>query len=408
MYIFTTPHDTTGYDSGTCRDLVYYYEKENDIAEDGSKEMFFDSDRDDISASEVIDGIDGNYKGKGLKTRDAKFYNVFINPSRDELRHIGNDPNKLKDYARDVMKEYADTFNRIGKNGEKVTVDDFVWYGKLEKKRYFKADNKIVKHNEAYAKILKDSATANDTEKQNILREKLAGMAGVYVIEEDKTIVQRKGEALPSDTVIKRGMPRPEEHQNHVHIIVSRCHKTERRSFSPMSNARSSKNTLNGQKVQIGFNRIEFAKRGEVLFDCKFDYGRKFDKSYVFNGNSRNRIGKKKGTIRGLKPESTDYYAVLVNGKLLDMQAKSLNTGINQLSVLIYRSSEDRKGVAETLDRFAEKFHPGFIRQRIEQQYDAIKSLQFLDRFAVGNLPALMLKKGVETAVKPLTKSFIL
>ncbi|WP_439558354.1 DUF5712 family protein, partial [Dyadobacter sp.] len=45
-----------------------------------------------------------------LKKIEAKFYLINISPSGKELDHIGNDPQKLKAFAREVMKEYAGNF----------------------------------------------------------------------------------------------------------------------------------------------------------------------------------------------------------------------------------------------------------------------------------------------------------
>ena len=83
-------------------------------------------------------GIDTNTAK--LKQSEAKFYLVNISPSQKELQHIGNDPQKLKEYARGVMAEYAANFQKG------LGPDDVKWYGKVEYNRGYKWTDPEVKH----------------------------------------------------------------------------------------------------------------------------------------------------------------------------------------------------------------------------------------------------------------------
>jgi hypothetical protein len=94
-------------------------------------ELFFDRERNNITSHEVIDIIDNNRKG--LSKRTPKFHSLVIAPDAKELRHIGHDTNKLKEYIRDVMNEYAKNFTLS--NGQYLSGSDLIWFAKLERAR---------------------------------------------------------------------------------------------------------------------------------------------------------------------------------------------------------------------------------------------------------------------------------
>jgi hypothetical protein len=78
--------------------------------------------------------IDGNVKG--LRTEDAKFYSLVISPSEDELAHIDNDEEKLKDYTRKVMEQYAQNFQL--KDGKQLNSEDIVWGATIHQERSYR------------------------------------------------------------------------------------------------------------------------------------------------------------------------------------------------------------------------------------------------------------------------------
>lgn len=132
-----------GDNKGSCRALVYYLEKENylDKAQTQLKpveerEFFFSHTEDQVPPHRVIAHMDGNKKKLGAK--DDKFFLVNISPSQDELKHIGNDPEKLKAYAQEVMDIYAENFNKG------LQSKDLVWYAKLEHNRSYKHSDREV------------------------------------------------------------------------------------------------------------------------------------------------------------------------------------------------------------------------------------------------------------------------
>jgi len=217
-----------GGNTGSCGQLTDYLEKENQKL--GKNELWFDQGRDDIGPDQVKSGIDRNVAK--LKKTEAKFYLINISPSGKELDHIGNDPQKLKAYAREVMKEYAENFNKG------LSEKDVKYYGKIEYNRYY---------------------TYEDPEVKQGLR--------------------KRGE-------VKEG--------NHMHaqLIVSRKTADNGRLISPMTNHRGS-NAGHSQKFGQ-FDRLGFTERCEQAFDRKFSYDRELTETFKYrkamlNGSAHER-----------------------------------------------------------------------------------------------------------------------
>lgn len=226
----------------SCRDLVNYLGKENEDKELLNQEQFFNQTNNSIESQYVISSIDNNKKG--LKDKDAKFFMVTINPSEKELKHLlkmstnGKNigqiseltpgeleryTNLVKDYARQIMDDYARAFNRD------LTGKDLVYFGKVEQERHYKGTDKEVK----------------------------------------------EGKALSGE--LKPGL------QTHVHIVVSRKDIEQKHSLSPLANSRgSNKHKLNGKGIKVGFDRDMFVKGCESQFDNMYQYQRKIENSYEY------------------------------------------------------------------------------------------------------------------------------
>lgn len=224
---------SSGSNTGSCGQLVEYLEKENNLKAEHKAELWFNQGRDDLRPHEVRQGIDANTAK--LKQSEAKFYLVNISPSQKELAHIGNDPQKLKDYARSVMTEYAANFQKG------LGPDDVKWYGKVEYNRGYKWTDLEVKHG-----------------------------------------LEQRGDAKPG-------------HQMHVQIIVSRKDSHNQRLLSPMTNHRGQgKSETHGQKFGQ-FNRVEFKERSESAFDYQMGYRRELEESFRYqntmsNGTAQERV----------------------------------------------------------------------------------------------------------------------
>jgi len=223
---------STGSNAGSCGQLVEYLEKENNLRAEQKAELWFNQGRDDLRPHEVRQAIDGNVAK--LKQQEAKFYLVNISPSQKELAHIGNDPQKLKSYARSVMAEYAVNFQKG------LGPDDVKWYGKVEYNRGYKWTDPAV---------------------QQGLTQRGAAKAG---------------------------------HQMHVQIIVSRKDSHNQRLLSPLTNHRGKgKSQEHGQKFGQ-FNRVDFKERSEMAFDTQMDYRRELEETFryqntISNGTAQER-----------------------------------------------------------------------------------------------------------------------
>lgn len=267
MYIaITAQHLDINY-RGSVRDFVNYLEKENVDKEVELQEHFFDQDHDRIDPETVIREIDANTSK--LKKTDPKFYSLMVSPSARELKHIGNDPEKLRYYVRELMKDYAKAFYR----DEKVTVDDIRYFAKIEHGRFFKGTDMQIRENQPYAtKIL---------ELRNEIRSIQQGRStgNIKTLEMEIDRLEKEAPHQQQGRRIVQGMPK-EGFQSHIHIIVSRKDRTNTMSLSPGSKYKESITILNGKEVKQGFNRDAFFKAGETTFDKTFGYERNFVESY--------------------------------------------------------------------------------------------------------------------------------
>lgn len=203
-----------GANGGSCQWLAGYLEKENNQLPPAQQEAFFCAQSDKVSQTEVVAGIDQNGAAQGLKTGQDRFYTFTIDPSQKELAHIGNDPDKLRDYTRGVMENYAANF------GKGIESKDLIWYAKIEYSRTHTHADKAVQEGTA-----------------------------------------------------QKGQPK-EGDQTHIHVIVSRFKERQQEgertaSLSPLTNHRKA-----GGAIGNGFDRVNFIQANERLFDAKFSYDR--------------------------------------------------------------------------------------------------------------------------------------
>ncbi|MCK0135307.1 MobB family relaxase [Arenibacter sp. S6351L] len=267
MYIsITKQHLDTNFSQSSC-DFVAYLEKENEGKLPELQEHFFDQYHDQIAPELVIKEIDGNTAK--LKKQEPKFFALTINPSQRELKHINNDPKLLKQYVREVMKDYAASFHR----DNPVSVDSIKYYAKLEYERTFKGFDKEVKENQVYrAKIVK-----LENEIRKVERGEVSG--NVRSIRKE---IARLNAQIPhriNGEVVAQGVKKPGL-QTHIHIVVSRKDVTNRYSLSPGSKYMESESKLNGIMVKRGFKRDQFYENAEKRFDALFKYQRNYVESY--------------------------------------------------------------------------------------------------------------------------------
>ncbi|WP_422860671.1 MobB family relaxase [Flagellimonas sp. S174] len=270
MYITITPHKIEGKYAQSASDFVAYLEKENEGKPLDEHEHFFNQYGEEITSNEVIKEIDGNTAK--LKKTEPKFYSITINPSKRELQQLQNHSIDLKAYTRELMKDYAEAFNREI-NGQKVTVNDIKYYAKIEYERTYKGTDKQIEENQPYAtKILQ---LKHDI--RAIQEGKLVGS-----IKEIQSKIDRLEKEAPyqqNGKRIVRGMPK-EGAQSHIHIIVSRKDASNSVSLSPGSKHKASEVTMHNKSVKRGFNRDGFFAASEKTFDRIFQYKRNYVETY--------------------------------------------------------------------------------------------------------------------------------
>jgi len=219
MYINITDSET-GNNKGSSQQLVHYLEKENRATPEGHilKELWFNTTSGAIMPQEVRVRIDNNIARLGKN--DAKFFLLNISPSQKEITYLkerfGNQgaEEKLKQYAVCVMNAYAHNFKRPGIKDSK----DLLWYGKLERYRYYSFKD---------PQVVQGTLKAGD---------------------------RKAGE------------------QMHVQIIVSRKDISNKIKLSPMNNSRGNKKE---HSARLGeFDRVAFKGSGEVIFDQMFGFTR--------------------------------------------------------------------------------------------------------------------------------------
>lgn len=270
MYITITAQKIGGNYATSSAQFVDYLEKENEGKTIEEQEQFFNQFGEQISADEVVKDIDGNTAK--LKRDEARFYSITVNPSKRELNALQNQSKDLKAYTNELMKSYASSFNREI-NGRPVNVNDIKYYAKIEHARTYKGTDKAVLKNQPYAtKILKLKK-----EIRQIENGKLKG--NVKSLQKKINQLEKDAPHQLNGKRIVRGMAK-EGSQTHIHIIVSRKDMSNSFSLSPGSKYKASETTMHGKTVKRGFNRDEFFKSAETVFDKQFNFKRNYVETY--------------------------------------------------------------------------------------------------------------------------------
>ncbi|MFC4028527.1 MobB family relaxase [Zunongwangia endophytica] len=270
MYVTISPQKSGGHFATSSADYVNYLEKENQQLPDQEKELFFDAESDSISPETVTAEIDQNTAK--LKTSEARFYSITINPSARELGKLTS-KEQLKDYTRELMKTYAQCFNREI-DGRGVQANDIKYYAKLETQRHFKGTDWQVKENQPFA----NQIIQLKSQQQRINRGEEQG--SIQQLQQQISKLEEQAPHKVNGVRITQGMLKPGD-QSHVHIIVSRKDASNRYSLSPGSKYKASEVMMNGKLVKRGFDRDRFFTAAEKIFDQKFQYQRNFVESYA-------------------------------------------------------------------------------------------------------------------------------
>ncbi|MEL7269592.1 MAG: MobB family relaxase [Bacteroidota bacterium] len=267
MYIAITPQKLDSGYSSSVSDYVAYLEKENESIEPEKQEFFFNQTEDQVSPETIITEIDGNTAK--LKKTEPKFYSLIVSPSQRELKAIQNHPDALKNYTRELMKDYAASFYR----DTPITVDQIKYYAKIEHERTYRGFEKEIVENAPYRK--KMVRLQNNIRK--VTRGELEG--NIKQMEKELAQLQRDIPHKINGKAITTGMKK-EGVQTHIHIIVSRKNVTNTFSLSPGAKYKASEVEMHGKKVQRGFHREQFFEASEKTFDRLFQYERNFVETY--------------------------------------------------------------------------------------------------------------------------------
>ena len=335
MYISITKQHLDTTFSKSCGDFVDYLEKENKDKAPEHQEYFFDQYNDQVSPKHIVKDIDGNTAK--LRKSEPKFYSLTISPSQRELKHIGNDPDKLRQYVRETMKAYASSFNR----DVSVSVDSIKYYAKIEYERIYKGFDKEIKENQVYrAKIVK---LEHDLVK--IRRGEQVGDSQAI----QKTIDKLRAEAPHriDGKMLEQGMKK-QGFQTHVHIIVSRKDVTNKLSLSPGSSYKASDVILNGSPVKRGFDRDGFFEKAEKTFDTLFKYDRNFVERYSAHKMYQNDTYKFFAQLMAL-PTNEKSAAFKIMGQS-GLQIPNLNIPTNQVQLAVKAFKQLKRTIAMAKD----------------------------------------------------------
>ena len=350
-----------------------------------------------FNEKEASNLIDGNVSSNA-KAEQSQFFMLNISPSKAELDHmkkiadielstkgisekeisileksehgqkilydLRNDliHQQLREYSKDVMKNYAETFDRevyanpdklptqkeereiskkaklilddlkldkkskeysekftslkqdfakeIGKDlsTRKMTEKDLLWFGKVEEKRSYKATDKWVMQNKKTLKEIGALDPKKDLQKIQSLEKTL---------NRDRT----------TNEIVREGMLKGGDNY-HVHVVISRydnCpNKGKKISLSPLANHKKSQIGLDNN---VGFNRDVFRNKVEQSFDEKF----KFQRENTYENYKNRRLS----TRQKLANNVSNKANILLNKAIAPIKNELINqSGINEIKKL--------------------------------------------------------------------------
>jgi len=303
MYVKIQTSDLSNGNTGSCSQLVFYLEKENLGKNLSEHRLFFSQNQEEVLYNQVIESIDKNGKG-GLGKKDAKFYSLVIAPTQEELEHIGNSEEKLREYTREAMQAYAENFNK-GLNSQ-----DLVWYAKIEDSRTYK--NEI-----------------------------------------DIPLNKHKGDE-------KEGL------QTHIHVIVSRKTADKKSKISPLANEKGVEGKIGDMTVMKGFDRNNYKFACEKIFDEKFSYPRKTEESYeYFKTMSKNDSSAKQVLLEKVKKEQEQREQEMLKEQQIKQEQNQQERLHKEQQKLLEENNQKEKTDKEKKRKYEEE---KIIRDRNQNQ----------------------------------------
>ncbi len=265
-----------------------------------------------------------------LRKRDPKFYSMVVSPSQPELKAINNDPDQLRKYVRELMKDYANSFYR----NQQVTVDSIKYYAKIEHERTFRGFEKQVMENAPYRKEI--------AKLQNDIRKVERGEIDGNVKRLEKKIEKLHDQAphKQNGNMIVAGMEK-EGFQTHVHIIISRKDVTNTYTLSPLAKHKASEIMLNGKSTKRGFDRDNFYEASEKTFDRVTGYDRNYVETYSAKKDFIKNPGIFYANLVGLPTREKDVTFKLLNST--GVKHPNIPVNQHQLAMKIIKSLQ--KGI---------------------------------------------------------------
>lgn len=276
---------------GTTRQYSAYLDKQNDQVRVEGREYFFNGEGEHFGTEDLVKRIDSNVRG--LKRREARYYTFSISPSSEELAHLRRtiadtrqslldagesipetlDDDLMRRYLKDYAVQCMDAYARNFGHTEIHDNHDLLWYGMVEKDRYWKSQDPEVRTNARIDReITRLKKQFGSREDEKILKQ-IAAL-------EQKYVRESKVRVGGSDEILRPMMSKTGDNW-HIHITVSRRDITNSINLSPNANSRGSKrHVLNGKAVRVGFDREAYKIECEKTFDRLFAHHRLQTESY--------------------------------------------------------------------------------------------------------------------------------
>lgn len=281
-------------------------------------DLFFNHLENNISKKTLVELIDKNVKG--LTKDDHKFFSISINFSQEELEHIGNNKDKIKEFTVKAMENYASSLKG------NIKVDDLVWGAIIHQKRFITEKEAYLDKN----KILKAGA------------EKPGLQSHVHVIVSANTLNQKKINALTAKNKVARNFNlRSFQYQNQISFDKSFDYK---------------KGVLLYEKYQINKidKRIEGLYKKGIVVNAEpiINAGKKmnWDHSFYSNYNSALKL-----EYKGTKIDNLQDYILLGKNEYLAKYPNGLHEKPLVQKTPQYTEKDELTSLIEDIQREADK-----------------------------------------------------
>ena len=202
---------------GTIDRLIAYLLHESREKGEGEN-IFFNQYTDQIHPETVREALNNNVKG--LRRTEEKFFTIVISPSEQELRHIGNDDEKLKIFVRQIMEDYAHHFKL--KDGRKLEGKDLLWFAAIH------ADRKVKSLD-----LQQEEGFLSEKEKRVVQDLQAKGDPhSLKAIERIERNARRRDAGKLDGEIFQAGDLKPGLNK-HVHIVLSRKDRSMQYSLNP-------------------------------------------------------------------------------------------------------------------------------------------------------------------------------